>query len=36
MLYHQREHFIWVDGYVGLTPTLIYKAENLLGENKCL
>jgi hypothetical protein len=27
MLWWQREHFIWVDPYCGLTPNLIYKAK---------
>jgi hypothetical protein len=27
MLWWQREHFIWVDPYCGLTRTLIYKAK---------
>ena len=30
MLLWQREHFIWVDPYAGLTPNLIYKAQRLL------
>lgn len=30
MLWWQREHFIWVDPYSGLTPNLIYKAKMIL------
>jgi hypothetical protein len=32
MMYWQRNNFIWVDGYCGLTPTLIYKAKNILNK----
>lgn len=32
MMYWQRNNFIWVDGYCGLTPTLIYKAERILNS----
>ena len=31
MLYWQRNNFMWVDGYVGLTPTIAYKAIRLLN-----
>lgn len=30
MLWQQREHFIWVDAYAGLTPNLMHKAQRLL------
>lgn len=31
MLYWQRNNFMWVDGHVGLTPTITYKAIRLLN-----
>lgn len=30
MLWWQRNHFLWVDPYSGLTPSLIYKAKRIL------
>jgi hypothetical protein len=34
MLYWQRNNFLLVDGYVGLTPNLCYKAEWILNSFK--
>lgn len=34
MLYWQRDKFLWVDPYAGLTPSLIYKATKILGKIK--
>jgi len=34
MLYWQRNNFILVDAYCGLTPNQIYKAKRILGEIK--
>jgi hypothetical protein len=33
MLYWQRENFILIDGYVGLTPTNCYKATRILNKH---
>ena len=30
MLYWQRNNYLWVDGYIGLTPNIIYKAKQIL------
>lgn len=32
MLLWQKDHFIWVDGWFGLTPTMAYKAEHILNN----
>lgn len=32
MLLWQKDNFICVDGYCGLTPKIIYKAEKILGK----
>ncbi len=32
MLYWQRNNFIWVDPYCGLTPNLTYKARHILTQ----
>lgn len=34
MLLWQREHYFNIDGYVGITPTIIYKAKRFLKVNK--
>lgn len=32
MLLWQKDHFLWVDGWFGLTPTMAYKAEHILNN----
>lgn len=32
MLYWQRNVFLWVDPYCGLTPNIIYKAKQMLND----
>jgi len=32
MLWHQRNSFILIDGYCGLTPTQVYRATRILNE----
>ena len=36
MLYWQRNNFILIDGYVGLTKNAVYRAKRILGLNKSI